>query len=71
MDDHLQKIEVDLLRQSERELEQEPDYLMEAMHVDMFSSCFFAMRKKYKKEYKLLNEDQASYFFECMFILAI
>lgn len=44
---------------------------METMHVDMFSCCFFAMRTKYKKEYKLLNEDQASYFFECMFIMAI
>ena len=44
---------------------------METMHVDVFAATFYAMRTKYKKEYKLLNEDQAGYFFECMFILAI
>ena len=41
------------------------------MHVDVFAATFYAMRTKYKKQYKLLNEDQAGYFFECMFILAI
>ena len=44
---------------------------METMHVDVFASTFYAMRTKYKKKYELLNEDQASYFFECMFLLAI
>ena len=47
------------------------EYLAETMHVDVFASTFFAMRSKYKKQYQLLNEDVASYFFECMFILAI
>jgi hypothetical protein len=50
---------------------QEDEYLAETMHVDVFAATFYAMRTKYKKQYKLLNEDQAGYFFECMFILAI
>lgn len=44
---------------------------METMWVDIFSATFYAMRSKYKKKYKLLTEDQTSYYFECLFILSI
>ena len=56
---------------SESDLEKEEEYVLEKMYPDIFSGTFYAMRKKYKKKYKLLTEDQTSYYFECMFILSI
>ena len=41
------------------------------MHVDFFSGTFFALQNKYKKEYKLLTVDQADYYFESLFIIAV
>ena len=41
------------------------------MHLDFFSGTFYAMRTKYKKKHKLLSTDQADYFFESFFIIAI
>lgn len=40
------------------------------MYPDFFSATFFAMRKSYKKKYKLLESDQVSYYFESLFIIA-
>lgn len=44
---------------------------MESLYVDFFTGTFYAMRHKYKKKYKLLLEDQASYFFESLMLMSI
>ena len=41
------------------------------MHQDFFSATFYAMMNKNKKEFKLLTQDQADYFFESFFIISI
>jgi hypothetical protein len=41
------------------------------MHPDFFTATFYSLRKDYAKEYNLLKEDQADYFFESMFIFTI
>jgi hypothetical protein len=53
------------------DVDKEEEFVLEKMYQDIFSATFYAMRKKYKKKYKLLTEDQTSYYFECMFILSI
>ena len=41
------------------------------MHVDFFSSTFYAMMTKYKKRYKLMTSDSADFYMESLFILSI
>ena len=41
------------------------------MYVDFFSATFYALRHKNKQKYKLLTEDQVSYYFESLFIVVI
>jgi hypothetical protein len=41
------------------------------MHVDFFSGTFFSLRNNYKKQYCLLTTDQADYYFESLFIIAV
>ena len=41
------------------------------MYVDMYAGTFYAMITKYKKKHNLLVEDQAEYYFESLFLLAV
>lgn len=39
--------------------------------LDFYSATFYALMKKYKKKHKLLTEDQVSYYFESLVLVAI
>ena len=41
------------------------------MIADQYSGTFYSLITKFKKKHHLLSEDQAEYFFESIFILAI
>ena len=41
------------------------------MYVDHYSGTFYSMITKYKKQYQILSEEQAQYFFEALFLLFI
>jgi hypothetical protein len=56
---------------TEQEFEEKDYKSKEIMFLDFFSATFNALRTKNKKKYKLLTEDQVSYFFESLLIVAI
>lgn len=41
------------------------------MIVDLWSGTFYSMITQYKRKHHLLSEDQAEYYFESLFILAV
>jgi len=47
------------------------DYHEEALNADFFASTFYSLIKEYKDEYLVLQEDQAQYYLESMFIITV
>ena len=46
-------------------------FVQETMIVDLWSATFYSLITQYKRKHHLLSEDQAEYYFESLFILAV
>lgn len=46
-------------------------FVQENMIVDLWSATFYSMITAFKRKHNLLSEDQAEYYFESLFILAV
>ena len=69
----VQELNKELLNlEKDDSLFRDKDYEMkETMLPDFYASTFYAQRKKFKHKYKLLTEDQISYYFEAVFLCFI